>query len=56
MKYIKLQHQVVEARWVAEESKWHVKVCGFGIGSENHAQTLDTDKESQNGSHHFGLL
>ena len=26
MKYIKLQHQVVEARWVAEEAKWHVKV------------------------------
>jgi len=26
MKYIKLQHQIVEARWVAEESKWHVQV------------------------------
>ena len=26
MKYIKLQHQIVEARWIAEESKWHVQV------------------------------
>lgn len=25
-KYIKLQHQVVEARWIADESKWHVLV------------------------------
>lgn len=29
MKYIKLQHQVVEARWVADELKWNLKVCSF---------------------------
>jgi cation diffusion facilitator CzcD-associated flavoprotein CzcO len=27
MRYIKLEHQVVEARWSTEESKWHLKVC-----------------------------
>lgn len=29
MKYIKLQHQVVEARWAAEDSKWHLQVSAI---------------------------
>jgi cation diffusion facilitator CzcD-associated flavoprotein CzcO len=32
MKYIKLQHQIVQARWVAEESKWHVQVKNLVSG------------------------
>jgi cation diffusion facilitator CzcD-associated flavoprotein CzcO len=35
MKYIKLEHQVVEARWSAEESKWHLKVRIQIIGVES---------------------
>lgn len=26
MKYIKLEHQVVNAKWVEEEAMWHVQV------------------------------
>ena len=38
MKYIKLEHHVVEARWAAEKSKWHVLVSKSNLNKEPNSQ------------------